>query len=305
MDVVGCGLTVVDELMQMPDLPEEDGKITATALHRQVGGPVPTALAMLSRLGRTCGLISSWGTDPLGQFIGHDLEREGIDLLSCVVSTERETGIAHVWLNMATGTRTVASYRPKTPITAPRITPASLRDADCLYLDGWPAETALAAAKLARQQGMRVFLDAGSMRPGLEDVLPYVDVINASPRFCRDFCQSEEPDTAGSRIQEAGPRWVIMTSGSGPVVLHTRSHRIEEEPPRVQVVDSNGAGDVFCGAFVHGWLADWAADYTLRFATTAATLKCQMLGNRQALPSLHRIIDLAGPIPRDEEGEDV
>ncbi|MBT6805663.1 MAG: hypothetical protein HOA47_11905, partial [Verrucomicrobia bacterium] len=50
--------------------------------------------------------------------------------------------------------------------------------------------------------------------------------------------------------------------------------------------DTNGAGDVFNGAMIHGTLAGWAPRVKLRFATAVSALKCQKPGNRSALPEL-------------------
>ncbi|TKW76933.1 MAG: hypothetical protein DI543_18365, partial [Bradyrhizobium icense] len=58
--------------------------------------------------------------------------------------------------------------------------------------------------------------------------------------------------------------------------------------PRHRVIDTNGAGDVFHGAYVYSYLAhpdkDWA--YHFEFARAASTYKIQKLGNEAGLPTL-------------------
>lgn len=300
-EIVGTGLVVVDHRMILPDFPSEDTKISGQALPRQVGGPIPTGLTMLARLGRACRFVGSWGQDEAGEFIAQNLGIEGIDLSFSAVEAHRETGIAQVWINEQNGSRTVVSHRPKTPLEPAHFRPDLFSKARCLYLDGWPVETAIAAAKLAQKSGLRVFLDAGSYRPGMEDLLPYVDVINASRKMIHDFLRTDSVHEGAARLQSLGPRWVVTTMGEAGAILHTRSHQVEQPGFRVVTRDTNGAGDVFCGAFIHGWLENWPADYTLKFASAAAALKCGHQGNRDALPTLGAIFRLAGPIPLDED----
>jgi sugar/nucleoside kinase (ribokinase family) len=58
--------------------------------------------------------------------------------------------------------------------------------------------------------------------------------------------------------------------------------------PRGRVLDTNGAGDVFHGAYVHSFLAHptmpW--DQHFRFARAAAAFKVQHLGNEAGLPTI-------------------
>ena len=64
---------------------------------------------------------------------------------------------------------------------------------------------------------------------------------------------------------------------------------VEAEAFEVETVDTCGAGDVFCGAVIHGMLEQWSPAGVLEFAMAAAALKCQRMGNREALPSLDQV----------------
>ena len=57
---------------------------------------------------------------------------------------------------------------------------------------------------------------------------------------------------------------------------------------RVPVVDTTGAGDVFRGGFIAGWLLAGGsrpqAEDILTYANAVAALKCGALGARTAIP---------------------
>jgi sugar/nucleoside kinase (ribokinase family) len=54
------------------------------------------------------------------------------------------------------------------------------------------------------------------------------------------------------------------------------------------VIDTNGAGDVFHGAYVYSYLANPDARWRehFEFARAASTFKIQRLGNEAGLPTL-------------------
>jgi sugar/nucleoside kinase (ribokinase family) len=71
----------------------------------------------------------------------------------------------------------------------------------------------------------------------------------------------------------------------------------------VDVVDTTGAGDVFHGAYLHGYLQGWPASQKLAFASATAALKCRRLGGRAGIPSSEEV--LAFLAQRDPEPEEM
>jgi sugar/nucleoside kinase (ribokinase family) len=61
--------------------------------------------------------------------------------------------------------------------------------------------------------------------------------------------------------------------------------------PSDRVIDTNGAGDVFHGAYIYSYLTNTAKGWEdhFRFARAAAAYKIQHLGNEAGLPTLSDI----------------
>jgi sugar/nucleoside kinase (ribokinase family) len=283
-DVVGLGTVLVDHLVVLPAHPEADTKTAVLADHLQVGGPVPTALAMLRRLGRRCAFLGSWSDDAFGQLIQEDLDREQIDRRGVVQRRGGRTGFAHAWVCQQSAQRTVAHRRSEQPITPEELDCDLLSSASALHLDGWPPEAALAAAQVAEAAGVPVVLDAGSPKPGMSELLRHVDVLNAPRRFLREFLDLDDVREGIEQLLSLGPRLVTVTSGSEGAALGTPETYCELPALEVQATDTTGAGDVFTGALIHAVLEAWPPNEMLRFAMVAAALKCERLGNRAALP---------------------
>ena len=132
----------------------------------------------------------------------------------------------------------------------------------------------------------------GSPKPGLSDLLPLVDVVNAPRRFASLYFAIDDTDEAARRLREMGAGTVIFTHGTGGAVLYNSEGRMEQPAFAVAAVDTTGAGDIFCGAFLYGLLEDWTAADCLKFATATAALKCTRIGNRDALPAMHDVLEL-------------
>jgi ribokinase len=288
-DVLGLGTVVVDHLAVLAAHPPADTKNAVVRDHFQVGGPVPTALATLSRLGRRCAFVGAWSDDPFGHMIEADLDREGIDRRFAERSPGERSGFAHVWVCGETASRTIAYHRPARGPTAERIAELPIDRCRAVHLDGWPEPAALTAAKQARAAGALVALDAGSPKDGTEALLPYVDLLNVPRRFLKSFFGDDDIHGGLDRLERLGPRWITVTNGQYGATLAADGTRWHEPAPVIEAIDTTGAGDVFSGALLHAALADEPPERMLRQATTAAALKCQAIGNRDALPTAEQI----------------
>jgi ribokinase len=284
-DVVGLGTVLVDHLVVLESHPLADTKNPVVSDHIQVGGPVPTALAMLRRLDRRCAFIGAWGDDVFGRIIEADFDSEGIDRSRCVAAGDRRTGFAHVWVCGKTAARTIAYQRTDEARAIVTLDDELLAQTRVLHLDGWPPAAALEAARRAKAAGLTVVLDAGSPKPGTAELLAHVDVVNCPRRFLSEFLHTDDVRSGTKRLRAMGPRIVTVTSGAQGAAIATADGVIERPAFVIDPLDTTGAGDVFTGALIHGVLSAWGPERMLTFAMAAAACKCTAMGNRAALPS--------------------
>lgn len=288
-DVVGLGTVVVDHLVLLSHHPVQDAKTNIISDAFQIGGPVPTAQVLLSRLGKRCAFIGSWGDDQYGPLIAEDLAAENLDLSGCRPLPGTRSGYAQVWIDESASTRTIACYRPEHWLQPADLDESILTQARAVHLDGWPQTTCLHAAQIAQRAGAKVCLDAGSLKPGMEELIPYLNVMNCPRRFISEYLDTDDIHAAGQELLQQGPELVTITDGVNGAWLFTDSVRLHCEALPVLSLDTTGAGDIFSGALLYGILEDWPVERTLKFACVTAALKCERLGNRDALPTLAEI----------------
>ena len=287
--ILGLGTVVVDHQVRLQSLPEPDAKAEILSDCYQVGGPVPTALALLSLFGAKTSFIGKWSTDEWGEMIELDLNRSGVSTGLSLASPEVRSGFAHVWVEEETGRRSVAAYRGSHLVESDDLLGVNWSDYQVLHLDGWSTETAIEAALHMKAAGGRISVDLGSPKPNLETLVGLVDWVNCPLRMLEKLYPGEDLEKAGHRLIEMGASEVTVTNGDAGAWLIGVDGMKYQRAYSIQAVDTNGAGDVFSGAMIYGTFKGWNSERRLRFASAAAALKCCTAGNREALPTLKQI----------------
>jgi len=161
-DCLGFGLCAAGYLCIVPHYPQLDEKIDAIAFSQQGGGPVATAMATLGRLGGKPAFLGKVGGDLAGEFIRYELEKDGVDTNPLIVDISAHSAQAFLWIDRATGKRSCVLSRNQIPEVKPdQIDPKWITQACFLHIDGREEEAALFAARIAKENGVPVVMDAG------------------------------------------------------------------------------------------------------------------------------------------------
>lgn len=284
--IVGIGSSVYDTLMVTDGFPVEDTKMEGMETRVQGGGPCATALVAAARLGVPAAYVGTLGDDPFGAFMLADLEKWGVDIRHVRRVPGAVSFHAVVLLNRRNASRTCVWNRGT--VEPPRESDVDdhvLASAKVLHLDGHMLEAAVYAAKRCRASGVKVSLDAGGLYPGMEKLLPFVDYLIPSEEFAlKATGASSAEDAADALMKIYRSEIVVVTQGArGGILLDGRGMR-RYESFRVEVVDSNGSGDTFHGAFIAARIKGMDADRACRYASAAAAIKCTRLGARLGMP---------------------
>lgn len=288
-EVVGIGSALFDILMTADRFPEEDTKLEGIETKLQCGGPCATALVAASKLGVNSAYLGTLGDDMYGRFIRSELERYGVNTEEVRVLAGQQSFHSFVLLNLAKSTRTCIWNRGTLQAPAPKDVDLDLlRSAACLHLDGHQLDCAVYAAGKAREFGVPVSLDAGGVYPGIERLLPLVDILIPSEEFSLKFTGCADAQQAAASLQQRfNPALLMITQGSkGGFLWNAAEKRAVRYPVYpVKAVDSNGAGDTFHGAFLAARIKGLAPMDAAVFASAASALKCTRFGAQQGIPS--------------------
>jgi sugar/nucleoside kinase (ribokinase family) len=144
-------------------------------------------------------------------------------------------------------------------------------------LDLYGGEERVEIARMAHQAGLPVIV--GDLRSTDHPVLPYTAVALASAAEIRREYPGWTADQFARRVQESGALQVVVTDGAHDTRVYDHDQPVAAiTPPRVEVVDTTGAGDAFRAGIVYGCLHGWSLAETAALGVAAGSLSIQQPG---------------------------
>ena len=288
VDVVGLGVNTIDLLAMVGPYPDPDSKQPLDDFLERPGGEAATAMTACARLGWRARYIGRFGNDSRGRAARASLERERVDL-----SESRDVAAPQscsLILVDDQGRRTILWRRSAAlDMAASDVDPVAVCSGRVLLVDGHQVAAATRAAVCARRAGIPTVIDVDCDHPDIEGLLAEVDLIIAAQGFPESFTGVSGLGAALTALnQRFKPALVCATLGSEGSLAIAGDTEIRTPGFDVPVVDTTGAGDVFRGGLIAGWLGAGSrpsAEEVLTYANAVAALSCRAIGARTAIPS--------------------
>jgi sulfofructose kinase len=287
IDVYGLGQCAWDYIGQIEKYPPSDAKCEMSEMVVQGGGPVATALVALTRWGFSCSFCGVVGDDAIGHQITQSLQDENVDTSQIIIRQGFDSQFAFIAAEKNGGKRTIFWRRPTGQrAMAKELNYDMIRQARVFHTDGLFPEASLTAARIAKEAGVIVVVDAGTLREGMLDLAKYSDYLIVSEVFARDLIKMDNPRKACKGLQNLGPEIVGVTLGSRGYLALDHNRWIERPAYPVKSVDTTGCGDLFHAGISLGILKGWDFGKTLDFSSWAAANVSTKLGGRAGIPSV-------------------
>ncbi len=284
--IVGIGACVMDTLYSVPTYPQEDTKMRSNGSKPAGGGPVATGLVAAAKLGESAAFIGNLSTDNGGVFLKGDFEKYGVgtDLINVMDGYRSFTSV--LWLAADSTTRTCVFDKGDLP--ALKLNDAqkeAVKSAELLMVDGNDLAGAIEAAKVARESGTKVLYDCGGLYEGVSELLALTDIMIPSEEFAMGHTGCDNASDAARKLYEMySPEVVVVTQGKRGGI-HYDGKEITAYPIYpARVVDSNGSGDVFHGAFAFATVSGYDYLKCCHFSSAVSAIKCMGVGARESVP---------------------
>ena len=279
--VVGLGACVLDTLISCDTYPMEDKKQKAESIFLSGGGPVGNALVVMSKLGVQAEVIGGFGSDSAGKYLLEDFTKYGVGVKNATVVDGASSFTSYIVLAKDKASRTCLFDRGTVTDDPQNVQFSAIDDADVLHLDGNYLQCAIAAAKYAKEKGVKVSLDAGGLYAGIDQLLPYVDILIPSAEFALGLTKKTQIGAAMSALNEKySPEILVVTDGSNGGYYWQNGQAEHYDSVKVKAVDTNGAGDTFHGAFVAAYCYGKTLQECCVYASKVAAYKCMHTGAR-------------------------
>lgn len=289
--VVGIGACVMDTLINVPNYPTEDTKLRATNSKPAGGGPVATGIVAVSKLGVDAEYIGVLSDDNGGQFLLNDFKKYGVGVDNVIVESGYRSFTSVIWLSAATTSRTCVYDKGNLPpLVLNDAQKEAIKYAELLMVDGNEMDAAVEAAKFARENGVKVLYDCGGLYEGVERLLEHTDIMIPSEEFSLGHTGADTAEEAAKKLFEMySPEVVVITQGKRGGLLYDGKTAVSYPIYPAVVVDSNGSGDVFHGAFASAVVRGFDYETCCHFSSAVSAIKCTGVGARESVPDFDTV----------------
>ncbi|KJY29930.1 PfkB family carbohydrate kinase [Streptomyces sp. NRRL S-495] len=319
--VVAVGSVNIDRILRCPVLPAPGETVLAAGSAQGFGGKGANQAVAAAAMGAPTCLVARVGADAEGRAALADLRAAGVATDAVHTDPDAPTGLAVVLVDPAGENSIVVVPGANARLTGAEVAQVladlALTSADTVLTSGEVPEECIRATASALPAGPRWIHNAAPAGvlpdwsgPGLRRPLLVANAVEAAQLTGRPAPGAEATDhtdrtdgtdgtgdataTTATALAALGDGAVVTLGAAGALVAAGGAlHRVPA--PEVAVVDTTGAGDVFCGALAARLAQGASLPEAAATAVAAGAFAVTALGARGALP---RPADLIDPTAR-------
>ncbi|MEP5566265.1 MAG: adenosine kinase [Halioglobus sp.] len=273
-------MTLVDADRQAELLSHLEGHLVK-ASHAS-GGSAGNSMIAAAQFGGPTFMSCKVANDSDGDIYIADMEAAGVD--HCLTG-EREagtTGKCLVLISPDAERSMNTNLSISETFSEEQLVPGAITQSEYLYIEGYLVTSptgraaAIKAKAIAEEAGVKTaisFSDPGMVeffREGMEEMVgDRVDLAFCNEAEALGWGQTDNLDVAIEKLKQVADTFVI-TLGSAGALTFDGETLVEIPPHKVHAVDSNGAGDMFAGAFLYAITRGEDFPTAGRFASLAA-----------------------------------
>lgn len=291
-------MTLVDEERQKSLL---DALGTAPKKQQCGGSAANTAIAC-AQFGAKSFYSCKVAKDPIGNFYFQDLLDNGVH--SNLMHQDREDGVTGKCLVLITpdAERTMNTFLGITStISKTQVDPEAIRHSKYMYMEGYLVasptgrEAAVQARRIAEAAGVKTALTFSDVnmvkffKDGLSEMMgEVIDLLFCNESEACAYTGHDDIMVAREKLKKIAKTFVITLGENGALIFDGTTF-IDIEPYPVKAVDSNGAGDMYAGAFLYAITHNHSYASAGKLASMAASRVVSQFGPRLKTEIAHEI----------------
>ena len=278
--ILVVGLVTVDLIYYLNKLPDKGIKYVSEKQILSTGGNASNASIAISRLGGSVTFISTIGNDFFGNYILNELKKENIDTNNIIKKNNINTSNSCITIDDK-GERQIVNFRSKElDFTDNHFIKKNIFDA---YLtDGRLENASIFILKEAKKNNKPGILDAEN--PVNENAIKEASHIAFSLQGLESFTNTSSIKDSLKLVKNISNNFSCVTDGENGVFFLDEDELIQLKPPKIDVIDTLGAGDAWHGAFTLAISLRKPLLDACKYANIVAAKKCENLGGIKGSP---------------------
>ena len=289
MTIFNLGSCCIDHVYQVPHFAQPGETLPCLSYEKHPGGKgLNQSLAMV-RAGADVIHAGKIGRE--GTWLKELLAAEGVDTSQLKIS-DHPTGHACIEVNAEGENSIVLFGGTNRQITSDELEvmlrPATAGDFLVLQNEISELDTAI---QMGAEKGMRIVFNAAPMTADVADLpLSALELLIINEIEGAALSSQQSPEAMLRTLVSRHPdTTVVLTLGSEGARLRGPAGDFTAASPKVNVVDSTGAGDTFTGYFVADYASGKGIDDALLFACRAAAVSVTQRGAASSIPTREKV----------------
>jgi sugar/nucleoside kinase (ribokinase family) len=295
-DVLAVGIAAVDDLYYVADYPPANCKVPVIASTRHGGGPACTAIATVGSLQGQAAYVARLGSDDLSNYIRSAIQHHRVDISHLVYDSTG--GPYHSIIVVDNLGHRNVFYDPSLyrVVTYNDLPDSLIQSASLFLLDHLTEPALIEVAEKVRSLGVPILGDIEGRSESALNLVTLTDYLIVPAEFAKWASGTSNLRDACALLARPERLATIVTNGAEGCYFSTKTDDSVIHFPAfsVNVVDTNGCGDTFHGAFGLAIARNLAVQEAITFASAAAALKAMGAGGRNrgwdALPTPDDVI---------------
>ena len=259
------------------------------------GGKGANQAVIAAHCGAEVHFVGKLGRDLFGDSIAENFKKLGIDS-EYVERSDTPNGVAHIWVDANGENRIIIipganhEIESKKAIEAiESIAGLAVVVAQCEIKQ----EVTLAAFSAAKKRGCVTILNPAPYQPLSEELLAVTDwIIPNETEFKELHGQDPTSDEALKKFRP-GKNSIVTLGSEGAVLITSDGNLTRMSAPKVNAVDTTGAGDAFVGVFAFGLASGKNPEDAMKLGVKVASMSVTRKGAQSSYPSQAEIETLS------------
>ncbi len=292
-DVFVVGSINQDFVLNVERRPEPGETVTDARLSKGNGGKGANQAAAAALLGAQVAFLGRVGDDGFGEPLVEALAEKGVDTSLIEATPGSSTGTAVITVTPDGENAITVAPGANRSLTAEDVDDAAEAIGGARVLVAQmevSPEVVLRAVEVAARQGTRALVNLAPPFEVPRELLEKLDPLVVNEHEAA-FLLGERVEgvdgalSAASELLALGPRSVVITVGKDGAVFSDGESTEHLPAPRVDVVDTTGAGDAFVGALAARLAREDSLEDAVAYAVRAGAAAVTKEGAQGALPT--------------------
>ena len=290
------GPIFLDRVIKIDQFPKKPIKLVADGLEKRLGGPAPVASFAIKSLGGEAEFIGRFGNDDAADYLKSEFLKSGISTQKSIVVDDAQTSQSHIFEDRK-GERMLAVYNEEKLTNEKSLPTFEFSNTQSYLVDtNWiEAAHRVAIDSYKHKINCVVDLDNFDNSSLLDEVVSFASHPIFSETGLNRYTDNMPIIDALKSLYHKNQKFYAVTLGPKGVYWIENGDIFHCDSPKIDVKETNGAGDVFHGAFAE-FIRTKTTQKAIELATATASLKCTRTGGIKTLPSYQEVEEFLNQI---------